>query len=85
MAPDSYLVISHATGDLYPEEVGTLAMKAYDRASAPLVLRSRAEIGELFDGLELVEPGLSQLSLWRPDGDLQSGSGLFGGVGRKLQ
>jgi SAM-dependent methyltransferase len=85
MAPGSYLVISHATGDLYPEEVGTLAMKAYDRASAPLVLRTRAEIGDLFDGLELVAPGLSQLSLWRPDGDLQSGRGLFGGVGRKGQ
>jgi hypothetical protein len=83
MAPGSYLVLSHATGDLYPREVGAEATKAYDRASAPLVLRTRAEIERLLDGLELVEPGLVQLSHWRPDGDLPSGRGLLGAVARK--
>jgi hypothetical protein len=83
MAPGSYLVLSHATGDLYPPEIGAQASGAYDRATAPLVLRSTAEIARLFDGFELVDPGLVQLSLWRPDGDLPSARGLFGGVGRK--
>jgi S-adenosyl methyltransferase len=83
MAPGSYLVISHATGDLYPREIGAEATKAYDRATAPLVLRTRAEIERFFDGLELVPPGLVQLSRWRPDGDLPSGNGLFGAVAHK--
>jgi hypothetical protein len=83
MAPGSYLALSHATGDLYPAEVGNFAMRTYDRASSPLVLRTRAEITEFFDGLELIDPGLVQLSLWRPKGDLPSSYGLFGGVGRK--
>jgi S-adenosyl methyltransferase len=47
------------------------------------VLRGRAEIARLFDGFELVDPGVVQLSLWRPDRELPSGRGLFGGVGRK--
>jgi hypothetical protein len=85
MAPGSYLVLSHATGDLYPREIGAKATKAYDRASAPLVLRSREEIERLFDGLEPVEPGLVQLSRWRPDGDLPSANGLFGGVATKVR
>jgi hypothetical protein len=83
MAPGSYLALSHATGDLYPVEIGNSAMRAYDRASSPLVLRTRAEITHFFDGFELLEPGVVQLSLWRPNGDLPSARGLFGGVGRK--
>jgi hypothetical protein len=83
MAPGSYLVLSHATGDLYQPEVGDHATRAYDRASAPLVLRTMAEIGRFFDGLEPVEPGLVQLSRWRPDGDLPSANGLYGGVACK--
>jgi hypothetical protein len=83
MTPGSYLVLSHATGDLVPPDVGSKATRAYDRASAPLVLRTRAEIERLFDGLELIEPGVVQLCNWRPDGDLPTGNGLLGGVARK--
>jgi hypothetical protein len=84
MAPGSYLAVSHATGDLYPAEIGDSAIRAYDRASSQLVLRTRAEITEFFDGFELLDPGVVQLSLWRPNGDVPSGRGLFGGVGRKV-
>jgi hypothetical protein len=83
MAPGSHLALSHATGDLYPAEIGNSAMRAYDRASSPLVLRTRAEIDEFFDGFELLDPGVVQLSLWRPEGELPSARGLFGGVARK--
>jgi hypothetical protein len=82
MAPGSYLALSHGTGDLYPPEIGATAKRVYDRASSRLVLRSRDEIAEFFDGFELVDPGVVQLSLWRPDRDLPSSRGLFGGVGR---
>ena len=83
IAPGSYVVVSHATGDLVPPDIGSKATKAYDRASAPLVLRTQAEIERLFDGLELIEPGVVQLCRWRPDGDLPTGNGLLGGVARK--
>lgn len=82
IAPGSYLVLSHGTGDL-DLELSAEATRVYERAAAPLVLRSLAEIARLFDGFELVDPGLVQLSLWRPDGELPSARGLFGGVGRK--
>jgi len=39
----------------------------------------------LFDGLELVEPGVVRVADWRPDSQLEAASptGLWGGVGRK--
>ena len=66
MAPGSYLVISHATADFDPP-AATRAARAYDRATAPMILRSHAQVTGLFDGLALVDPGLVQVSQWRPD------------------
>jgi len=85
MAPGSYLVISHATADFHPE-LAAKVTKVYRQASAPLVLRSRGEIGRLFDGFDLVEPGLVQPAAWRPDGEgsgSPSAGGCYSGVGRK--
>ena len=39
------------------------------RRAAPYTLRSRAEFSAFFDGLELVEPGVVSVPLWRPDPD----------------
>lgn len=38
-----------------------------------------------FDGLELVEPGVVQLSKWRPDTELEAAAAaaLWGGLARK--
>ena len=33
----------------------------------PFTLRSRAQILDLFDGFDLVEPGLVSLPEWRPE------------------
>ena len=38
-------------------------------APAPYTLRGRAEFSAFFDGLELVEPGVVSVPLWRPDPD----------------
>ena len=48
-------------------------------------LRDQAGITRLFDGLELVEPGVVPVSDWRPDSDLEAArpTGLRGGVARK--
>jgi hypothetical protein len=85
MAPGSFLVVSHATGDFHPQ-AGTKVTEVYRQASAPLVLRSRTEIGHLFEGFELVEPGLVEPVAWRPDPEeaaSPSAGGFYSGVGRR--
>ncbi|GLZ14578.1 hypothetical protein Acsp04_48130 [Actinomadura sp. NBRC 104425] len=86
MAPGSYLVISHGTHDFDPERSAE-AVRPYANATAPAVGRSGAEIKRFFDGLEMVDPGLVQLPLWRPDGEPPSHLDviwLYGGVGRRV-
>ena len=43
------------------------ATHTYAGARMPFTLRSRAQIMELLDGFELVEPGLVSLPEWRPE------------------
>jgi hypothetical protein len=88
LVPGSYLALSHGTSDFHaPETVGQAAA-VYEQATAPLVLRSHAQITALFDGFSLVDPGLVQVPLWRPDGrpprpkDLVK-IAIYGGVGRR--
>ncbi|OIJ68133.1 SAM-dependent methyltransferase [Streptomyces mangrovisoli] len=78
----SFLVLSHATGDLAERSE---AQAVYRQATASMNLRSRAEVLRFFDGFELVEPGLTQVPFWRPDGTPPEGSheiGFYGGVAR---
>jgi S-adenosyl methyltransferase len=87
LAPGSYLAISHGTADINPQAARKAAERfASARTAAPYVHRSYAQVQRFFDGLELVEPGLVQIPLWRPDGplpeDLDRVNG-YGGVGRK--
>ncbi|WP_281258317.1 SAM-dependent methyltransferase [Actinomadura mexicana] len=67
MAPGSYLAVSHVTGDFDADRRVRHAGAVYERATYQITLRSRAEVTRLFDGFELVEPGLTTLSMWRPD------------------
>lgn len=81
----SHLVISHITNDFEPER-GAQGARAYDRATAPIVLRPYAEICTLFDGLDLLEPGIVHLPSWRPDGQIPDWADQvwgYGGIGRK--
>lgn len=67
MAPGSYLAVSHVTADFDADRRVRDAAAAYEKASYQITLRGRAEVTRLFDGFDLVEPGLTTLSLWRPD------------------
>ena len=67
MAPGSYLVISHVTADHLSEDAARKARAAYDGASAPGVARTRDQIAGFFAGLDMVAPGLVDVSEWRPD------------------
>jgi O-methyltransferase involved in polyketide biosynthesis len=83
----SYLVMSHFTS-LVDTEVVEEGMRIYNESGGnpPVRGRSRQELLRYFDGLELLEPGLVSVSLWRPD---PSDLGVpvevyeFCGVGRK--
>jgi SAM-dependent methyltransferase len=87
LPPGSYLVLSHGTADFHSQDAVSHGTKVYQRATAPLVLRSHAQVTAFFDGFDLVEPGLVQVPLWRSDGkrprlrDL-AGIGIYGGVGQ---
>ncbi|MGH3375667.1 MAG: SAM-dependent methyltransferase [Actinoallomurus sp.] len=81
--PGSYVTIAHLTTDgMSPDERrGWLA--GFDGAANQLALRSEKEIRGLFDGYELVKPGLVRPHLWRPEDDgSPETTSLFAGVGR---
>ncbi|HZU54717.1 MAG TPA: SAM-dependent methyltransferase [Actinocrinis sp.] len=86
----SYLAVSHGTRDYFPERIRSLE-EVYSRSSATMTMRSHAEIMDLMSGYELVPPGLTDMTRWRPDeeaalpdpldGDVKRYSG-YGAVGR---
>ena len=65
----SYVAIYHLASDLDPalEEAGREWNKMMP--AQPISLRSRAEVGELVAGLDLVPPGLVPITEWRPAPD----------------
>jgi S-adenosyl methyltransferase len=84
VVPGSYLAISHLTTDLGPgaQQVARL----FDRAAARMVPRSGAQIEGFFGGWEMVEPGMVQLPLWRPDEPIPDNLDkiwFYGAVARK--
>jgi O-methyltransferase involved in polyketide biosynthesis len=85
MPSGGYLVVSHPTQDFRASQVEHVA-STYNRANAPAVARRKADIERLFDGFDLLEPGIVQLPLWRPDGPVTPDLDLiwmYGAVGRK--
>ncbi|GAB3543329.1 hypothetical protein J2S53_000463 [Actinopolyspora lacussalsi] len=87
LPPGSYLALSHFTADIRPEDM--LGVAEVMRQSAdPIHPRSHAEITELFDGFELLDPGVVGTALWRPDDDglhaeTPGSAQIYAGVGYK--
>ena len=67
LAPGSYLVISHSTNEFSAEKMSANAEMA-DQSGTVLVPRSKEAILAMFNGHELVDPGLVLVSYWRPEG-----------------
>lgn len=81
LAPGSYLAIDVACRDgMNLADVERLE-GMYARSTAPLVLRNGAQIEQLFEGMDLVEPGVVDFTRWRATGPGCSVHGLAG-VGR---
>jgi S-adenosyl methyltransferase len=68
LAPNSYLVMSHATSDYLPREL--VADIATGRHGAGK-LRTRDEFARFFNGLELVSPGIVPVAEWRAEEEPQ--------------
>lgn len=82
----SYVVISHITSEGTKPQVIATIQDAYAGASAPAVFRSCSQIEALFAGLELVKPGLVEVSDWRSSHRSSAYSPalqFLAGVGRK--
>jgi S-adenosyl methyltransferase len=65
-APGSYLALTHGTGDYKPAEAGAIS-RVYDRASLTMTPRPRAAVLAMMAGYDLLDPGLTDAILWRPD------------------
>ncbi len=86
LAPGSYLVISHATQDSVSREEALAAMSVYDKASAPVVPRAHGDVLKFFDRMDLIDPGLVNISEWRssqPHSSQPVRGLIYGGVARK--
>jgi hypothetical protein len=65
LAPESYLSLTHCTGDFAPHAWEAVA-GAYGRRVIALRPRSRAEVLRFFRGLDLAGPGLVTAHRWCP-------------------
>ena len=95
MPSGSYLVISHVVDETTPDYVQSEDVRRVHevyrkQTSSMLRLRTRAEIEQYFEGLELLEPGVVWLTDWRqePDDPIPAEDDVAyyvaaGGVGRK--
>ncbi|MFF7857819.1 SAM-dependent methyltransferase [Streptomyces sp. NPDC007904] len=84
----SYLVLSQLTADFDPDAVRR-GVEMYRAGGVTLAPRTREEIARFFTGLDLVEPGLVQLTDWHPElavgetADDGAVISLYGAVARK--
>ncbi|MGF1430689.1 SAM-dependent methyltransferase [Kitasatospora sp. LaBMicrA B282] len=62
----SALAICHASAEGRPDQTVT-HQDLYSKTPTPLTMRTVERITGLFDGFELVEPGVVYLPQWRPD------------------
>lgn len=72
LVPGSYLVMSHLTADGVPEHMLAKAIeleRLYARTPTPGYERSRIEFTALFDGFDLVEPGVVWAPEWHPESE----------------
>ena len=87
LPPGSYLVSSHVTSDHAPKALGAME-NAFLRSGMNGQMRDSDEFAELaFTGLQLVPPGVTLVSEWRPDSDAPRPTpaevSVYGGVARK--
>jgi len=74
LAPGSYLVISHAAADIGNGDMASMTSRLNELMAQQSTPRDRAQVGRLFEGLDLVEPGLVRVHEWRPAMAIDAGA-----------
>ena len=87
LASGSYLAMSHFTADTRPREMAAM-VEVMKKTKDPVHPRTRQRFAELFDGFDVVEPGVVSTALWRPESwedlaDRPERDQILAGVGRK--
>jgi len=85
--PGSFLAISHPASDIDAEQHTEMVRRLNQSVAEKVALRDRAGVTRLFDGFELVEPGVVRAPEWRPDSEIEAKSPavLWGGVAVKTR
>jgi len=85
----SYLAVTHATTDFSPPEHQRAHEQMRAGGRSDVWMRPRAEFETFFEGLELIEPGITVVSEWRPPADDpvpdRKDVAIWGAVARKPQ
>lgn len=83
LAPGSHLVLSHVTHESMEPSAVERIYELSEELREPFVLRGRAEVGRMFDGFELLRPGVVPAPTWRPDRPCPDATAwVLAGVGR---
>ncbi|GGO87742.1 SAM-dependent methyltransferase [Wenjunlia tyrosinilytica] len=83
IAPGSYVVLSHSTHEGYPEKAAEVA-KTWKDTNSGIRLRGHADVEAFFEGLDLLDPGVVHVPMWRPEGPTDHATRwMYAGVGRK--
>lgn len=87
LAPGSFLALSHFTADISPDEMEGV-VQVMGNSADPIHPRSHGEISALFDGFDLLDPGVVGTARWRPETgsagtDEPGAAQIYAGVGRK--
>jgi hypothetical protein len=83
--PGSSLSISHVPSDMHMGQMSEMSDRLNRLLAQPSTYRSRAEVTAFFDGLDLVEPGVTPIQQWRPatPQDASAVAAMWGGVAFK--
>ncbi len=71
--------------DIHAAEMAAMANRLNAMMAEKVTFRSQAEVAPFFAGLELIEPGMTNVPDWRPETDEEASSpaALWAGVARK--
>jgi SAM-dependent methyltransferase len=88
LAAGSWLVISHGTADHRATSDVQAGLDAYAGTATPVTPRTRAQVGDLFAGWDLVEPGVVWAPQWGPEpgteaADVPERSSTWAGVAQR--
>jgi hypothetical protein len=88
LASGSFIALSHGTADAMNPDASQRWLELFRRTPTPGAVRTFDEVGRLFAGFDLVEPGLVWSPLWRPEHpddipEHPERAAAYVGVGRK--